>query len=87
MPAAKLLRVLLALSIASTAIHYTHNLIEAGEYPPISTIGHFLAPAPDIPPFFFVTIFTDFLTGMAMLVFGLLTLRDTLPGCGSARRI
>ena len=40
----------------------------------ISTIGHFLAPSPDIPPFFFLTIFTDFLTGGAMLVFGLATL-------------
>jgi hypothetical protein len=40
----------------------------------ISTIGHFLGPSPDIPPFFFVTIFTDFLTGTAMLGFGVATL-------------
>ena len=41
----------------------------------ISTIGHFLGPSPDIPAFFFVTIFTDFLTGAAMLVFGCATLK------------
>jgi len=41
----------------------------------ISTIGHFLGPSPDIPPFFFVTIFTDFITGTAMFLFGMLTLR------------
>jgi hypothetical protein len=40
-----------------------------------STIGHFLGPSPDIPPFFFVTIFTDFLTGAAMLGFGAATLK------------
>lgn len=42
----------------------------------ISTIGHFLGPSPEIPAFFFMTIFTDFLTGTAMLVFGLTTLRQ-----------
>lgn len=41
----------------------------------ISTIGHFLGPSPDIPPFFFVTIFTDFLTGTAMLGYGVATLK------------
>lgn len=41
----------------------------------VSTIGHFLGPSPDIPTLFFVTIFTDFLTGTAMLVFGIATLR------------
>ena len=41
----------------------------------ISTIGHFLGPSPEIPPFFFVTIFTDFLTGTAMLGFGVATLK------------
>jgi hypothetical protein len=123
-----LLRVLLALSITSTAIHYTHNFAMADMYPPlpplfpdaqafrigiviawpaltavgiwgyfqyiagrmaragwafvaysvvgVSTIGHFLGPTPEIPAFFFVTIFTDFLTGTAMLVFGLITLRQ-----------
>lgn len=122
-----LLRLLLAAAITSTAIHYTHNFVMAGMYPPLpplfpnalafrvgiavawpmltgfalwgyaqyvagnlrpagwafvvysvlgaSTIGHFLGPSPDIPVFFFVTIFTDFLTGTAILVFGISTLR------------
>lgn len=43
----------------------------------VSTIGHFLGPSPEIPAFFFVTIFTDFLTGTAMLAFGLFTLRQS----------
>lgn len=42
----------------------------------IATIGHFLGGSPDIPAFFFITIFTDFLTGTAMLLFGLATLRE-----------
>jgi len=50
----------------------------------ISTIGHFLGPSPEIPAFFFVTIFTDFLTGTAMLAFGLITLRQP-PDQQSAR--
>jgi hypothetical protein len=127
----RLLRVLLGLEIASTAIHYTHNFVMADMYPPlpplfptalafqigiavawppftalglwgygqykagerqragwalvvysvagISTIGHFLGPMPEIPPFFMVTIFTDFLSGAAMLAFGLATLRSASP--------
>ena len=43
----------------------------------ISTIGHFMGPSPDIPALFFVTIFTDFLTGTAVLIFGLATLRQS----------
>jgi hypothetical protein len=43
----------------------------------ISTLGHFLEPTPDIPPFFIATIFTDFLTGAAILIFGFWTLRET----------
>src|SRR5262249_13877707 len=108
-PHLTLLRVLLTLSIASTAIHYTHNFLMADMYPTmpvvfptalsyqiaiaifwplltaralwayrqytrgelrragqgfiaysflgITTVGHFLGGVPDIPPFFFVTIF------------------------------
>jgi hypothetical protein len=41
-----------------------------------TTIGHFLGSSPDIPAFFFITIFTDFITGMAMLIFGIATLRS-----------
>jgi hypothetical protein len=53
----------------------------------ISTIGHFLGPSPEIPTFFFVTIFTDFLTGTAMLVFGLVTLRQPpVTSCSAGKR-
>lgn len=34
-----------------------------------STIGHFFGGNPDIPPFFYATLFTDFLVGSAMLAF------------------
>jgi hypothetical protein len=127
-PHLNLLRVLLVLGIASTTIHYAHNFIMAGMYPPVpvvfpndlsyrigiaifwplltfnalrgyaryvkgemrkaawdfisyaplgmTTIGHFLGGNPEIPAFFYVTIFTDFLTGTAMLIFGIATLRS-----------
>ena len=45
----------------------------------ITTVGHFLGGNPDIPTFFYVTIFTDFLTGVAMLIFGIATLRSAQP--------
>jgi len=44
----------------------------------ISTIGHFLGPSPDIPAFFFVTIFTDFVTGTAMLAFDISGVRGEI---------
>ena len=34
-----------------------------------TTLGHFMGGNPDIPPFFYVTLFTDFLAGSALLVF------------------
>ena len=37
----------------------------------ISTIFHFAGGNPDIPPLFYATIFTDFLTGVAVLVIAL----------------
>jgi hypothetical protein len=37
----------------------------------ISTIFHFAAGVPQVPPFFFATIFTDFITGLAVLFFAL----------------
>lgn len=41
----------------------------------ISSIGHFSGPTPHIPLFFFMTIFTDFFTGAAMLGFAVVTLK------------
>ncbi len=34
-----------------------------------TTLGHFLGGNPDIPPFFYATLFTDFLAGSALLAF------------------
>jgi hypothetical protein len=111
-----ILRVLLAFSIVSTGLHYTHNFVKADEYPGaggtatrvaivvfwplltaiglygyrlyrdgrlypahvclaiysltgISTLGHFLAGNPDVPPFFYATLFTDGLAGLSILAF------------------
>jgi len=116
-----LLRVILAASILSTAIHYTHNFIEVHRYPGphgafdtitrvlivvtwplltgiglmsyrryaegrrgearvglaiysmtgIVTLGHFIFGSPRIPAFFYATLFTDALTGLAVLAFAL----------------
>jgi hypothetical protein len=113
------LRAILAFSIVSTGLHYTHNFVAIDDYPQSSlvsdgatqvailiswplltaigllgyrlysqgrlrpahaalvaysftgliTLGHFLDGVPDIPAFFFATIFTDFLAGVAMLAF------------------
>lgn len=41
----------------------------------ITTLGHFLEGTPDIPPFFFATIFTDGLAGLSILGFVLLSMR------------
>jgi hypothetical protein len=49
-----------------------------------TTLGHFLGGNPDIPPFFYVTLFTDFLAGSALLVFVAWTFRqpDAAEGHG-----
>ncbi len=120
-PRLRLLAVLIALGVLSTTIHYTHNFVAAGSYPPIGSAGalayrigivvfwplctalallgyrsyaqgryraaqfallgyvplglttplHFLGGTPDIPAFFMATIFTDFLTALAILLFAL----------------
>jgi hypothetical protein len=109
------LRVILAFSILSTAVHYAHNFVEIDSYPggssgqqmliflswPVLTaIGfygyrryaqrdfrrahaclaiysltglitplHFVSGEPDIPAFFYATIFTDFIAGLAVIGF------------------
>ena len=114
----RLLRWLLAFSILSTGLHYTHNFFEIDSYPetfapgwavqaaiilfwPVLTIGglhgyrlyrdgrlpeahrmlalysltglttplHFLSGNPEIPAFFYATIFTDGIAGLAILAF------------------
>ncbi len=42
---------------------------------PVSTPGHFLDGSPDIPPFWFATIFTDGLAGLALVGFVFLSAR------------
>jgi hypothetical protein len=114
-----LLGALLAASVLSTALHYTHNFIEIEHYPQsavfsndairaaivvawplltaagllgfrwyaqgryraaypllaaysllgIVTLGHFTEGSPHIGPFWYTTIFTDFVAGVAVLAF------------------
>jgi hypothetical protein len=45
----------------------------------IATLGHFTAGNPDIPPFFYATIFTDGLAGLSLLAFALYSVREPLP--------
>jgi hypothetical protein len=116
-----LLRAILAFSILSTAIHYTHNFVAVSRYPGphgsfdtvvrvaivvawplltaigllgyrryregryreahislavysltgLATLGHFAYGNPHIPAFFYATLFTDALGGLAVLAFTL----------------
>jgi hypothetical protein len=121
----KLLRGLIAFSMASTAIHFTHNFVNVEDYPQasyasnkavqvgvvvfwplltaiglygyrlykegryevanvciavysilgISTLGHFTAGNPQIPAFFYATIFTDGIAGFSLAAFALWSVR------------
>jgi hypothetical protein len=114
-----LLKAILAASMLSTAIHYTHNFVAVNRYPGpggsfytvvrvaivvgwplltwigltgyrryrerryrearvclavysltgLATMGHFIYGNPKIPAFFYATLFTDALAGLAVLVF------------------
>jgi hypothetical protein len=114
-----LLKAILAASILSTAIHYTHNFVAVSSYPGpgggfhtvvrvaivvswplltaigligcrryrerryreahvclgvysltgLVTMGHFISGNPRIPAFFYATLFTDFIAGLAVLAF------------------
>ncbi len=52
----------------------------------ISTLGHFLDGSPDIPAFFYATIFTDGLAGFAIAAFTIWSMRVTRgePAASSA---
>jgi hypothetical protein len=127
----RVLRALMAFSVISTGIHFTHNFIEVDRYPSgvlpewaiqavillswpvltaigirgyrlyregqlseahlhlaaysvlgITTLGHFLEGTPDIPAFFFATIFTDALAGFSILAFVLLSMRAQRQAAG-----
>jgi hypothetical protein len=120
----RVLKGLIAFSVLSTGIHFTHNFIQVDSYPSqlvppavvqvvivlswpaltaigirgyrlyrdgrlreahlhlaaysvlgITTLGHFLEGTPQIPPFFFATIFTDGLAGLSILGFVMLSMR------------
>ncbi len=127
-PGVTALRAIIAFNLLSTAVHYTHNFLMAGMYPPVpvlfptalsyrigiaifwplltglglwgyrlyrdgstrrsrpllvaysmlgfTTLGHFLGGSPDIPPFFYATLFTDFLAGSSLLLFVAWTFRS-----------
>ena len=46
----------------------------------LSTLGHFLDGSPDIAPFWYATIFTDRLAGLAMLAFTISSARSLARG-------
>lgn len=114
-----LLKTIVAASILSTAIHYTHNFVAVDSYPGphgsfdtvvrvaivlgwplltaigligcrryserryreaqvclavyaftgLTTPGHFIYGSPNIPAFFYATLFTDALAGLAVMAF------------------
>ncbi|HEY7829466.1 MAG TPA: hypothetical protein VIC06_02750 [Solirubrobacteraceae bacterium] len=123
------LKTILAASILSTAIHYTHNFIAVDQYPGpkgsfytvvrvaivvawplltwiglmgyrryregryreahvclvvysftgLATMGHFLYGNPQIPGFFYATLFTDAIAGLAVLAFVLWSVNSMPP--------
>lgn len=132
----RVLRTIVAISILSTAIHYTHNFVAVSSYPGpggsfytvvrvaiviawpsltaigligyrryrerrfqeahvclvvysltgLATFGHFIYGNPAIPAFFYATLFTDGLTGLAVLVFAarsVLTIDQRRQGAGA----
>jgi hypothetical protein len=51
----------------------------------IATLGHFLYGNPKIPAFFYATLFTDALTGLAILAFVLWSARTMRPSAEVSR--
>lgn len=128
------LKWILAASILSTAIHYTHNFVAVKHYPGpggsfytvvriaivvawplltyigllgyrryregryreahvalavysltgLATMGHFLYGNPKIPAFFYATLFTDALAGLAVLAFVAWSASVTAPPAARA---
>jgi hypothetical protein len=54
-----------------------HMCLLAYSFLGLSTLGHFLDGPPDIPPFWYATIFTDGLAGLALVVFTVWSARST----------
>lgn len=128
------LKTILAASILSTAIHYTHNFIAVDQYPGpkgsfytvvrvaivvgwplltwigligyrryregryreahvclvvysftgLATLGHFLYGNPQVPGFFYATLFTDAIAGLAVLAFVLWSVNSMPPSPAEA---
>lgn len=53
-----------------------HPLLLAYSFFPLTTLGHFLDGSPDIAPFWFATILTDALAGIAVLAFTIWSIRS-----------
>ena len=53
-----------------------HPLLLAYSFFGLTTLGHFLDGKPDIAPFWFATIFTDALAGLAVLAFTISSMRS-----------
>jgi hypothetical protein len=51
----------------------------------IATLGHFTSGNPQIPPFFYATIFTDGLAGLSLFAFALWSAREPLRAASPAR--
>ena len=64
--------------------HPAHICLASYSVLGITTLGHFLYGAPDIPLVFFVTIFTDGIAGFAILAFTLLSVRARRSEAGEA---
>lgn len=54
-----------------------HPMLIAYGFFALTTLGHFLDGSPDIAPFWFATIFTDALAGIAVLAFTVWSIRST----------
>jgi hypothetical protein len=63
-----------------------HPLLLAYSFFALTTLGHFLDGSPDIAPFWFATIFTDALAGLAVLAFTISSMRSVQRGLASSKR-
>jgi hypothetical protein len=64
---------------AQRSYERAHALLAAYSFFGLTTLGHFLDGKPDIAPFWFATIFTDALAGLAMLSFVIWSARVAVP--------
>jgi len=60
-----------------------HPILLAYSFFGLTTLGHFLDGTPDIAPFWFATIFTDALAGLAVLAFTIWSIRSRVRAATS----